>query len=209
MSVHEPATLLTDVLLGALAGWLAWRLRYGAPTPHPAARWWSRALALTAVSAVVGGVYHGFAPNFSTSIQSTWWILTLILICLISAAMATSLLFETMPPARQRPWQALIAFKFLAFATAAVRHPEFVVAIIDYGLTMLMWTVAAIALRRPWRNWLLAGVGLSVGAALVQQLRWGLTARFNHNDLYHVIQAFALIAFYRAGRRFAGPTSSV
>ena len=56
MTVHEPATLLTDLLLGALAGWLAGRLRRNPAAP---ARWWSRALLLTAASALVGGTYHG------------------------------------------------------------------------------------------------------------------------------------------------------
>jgi len=56
--------------------------------------------------------------------------------------------------------------------------------------------------RRPWRRWMLAGVGLSIAAAVVQQMHWGFSPRFNHNDVYHLIQAFALIAFYRAGRKF-------
>ena len=61
-------------------------------------------------------------------------------------------------------------------------------------------------LRRPWRGWMLAGIGLSIIAALVQQLGWAPAPHFNHNDLYHVIQALALGGFYRAGRKFAGPT---
>jgi len=56
--------------------------------------------------------------------------------------------------------------------------------------------------RRPWRRWMLAGVGLSIAAAVVQQMHWGFSPRFNHNDVYHLIQAFALIAFYCAGRKF-------
>jgi hypothetical protein len=119
--------------------------------------------------------------------------------------MAMSLLFEGLPATRHAPWQGVIAFKFLAFSSAAIKHPAFVVVIIDYGLTMLVWSAAAIVMHRRWRGWLLAGVGLSVVAATVQRLHWGLAAWFNHNDLYHVIQAFALGAFYRAGRGFAGP----
>jgi hypothetical protein len=205
MNVHEPATLLTDLLLAALTGWLAWRLHRPISTPHPAVRWWSLSLAVTAASALVGGAYHGFAPNFPPAVQSVWWTLTLLLVSLISAAMAMSLLFETLPVARHGPWQVVIAFKFLAFSSAAIKHPEFVVVIIDYGLTMLVWSIAAIVMRRRWRGWLLVAVGLSVVAAAVQRLHWSPMSWFNHNDLYHVIQAFALVAFYRAGRCFAGP----
>jgi hypothetical protein len=205
MTIHEPATLLTDILLGALASWLAWRLHRRPAAGHPAGRWWVWSLALTAASALVGGAYHGFGPNFSGIVQSVWWVLTLLLICLISAAMSVSLLHEMVAPPAQRPWLTVIAFKFLAFAGAAAGHPQFVVVIIDYGLTMLLWTIVAALAGRVWRGWMLAGVGLSLVAAAVQQLRWGFSARFNHNDVYHVIQAGALVAFYRAGAKFSGP----
>lgn len=205
MTIHEPATLLTDLLLGALAGWLAWRLHRRPATGHPAARWWVWSLTLTGASALVGGAYHGFGPNFSSEVQTGWWVLTLLLICLISAAMSVSLLHEMIAPSAQRPWRTVIAFKFVAFAGAAARHPEFVVVIIDYGLTLLLWAVVAALAGRTWRGWMLTGVGFSLIAAAVQQLHWGISARFNHNDVYHVIQAGALLAFYRAGQHFTGP----
>lgn len=202
MSIHEPATLLTDLLLCALAGWLAWRLRHNPTTP---ARWWSRALLLTAASALIGGTYHGFAPNLPASMQSVWWVATLLLICATSAAMSFSLMEEFLPADRQRDARTLILFKLFAFAGACMIHPHFAVVIIDYGLTMIAWAFAAAAWRRSWSGWMLAGVGLSVAAAVIQQSRWGLAAWFNHNDLYHVVQSFALLAFFQAGLRFQGP----
>lgn len=205
MSIHEPATLLTDSLLAALSGWLAWRLHRQRSAGQDAAQWWSRALGLTALSALVGGCYHGFAPNFSSSVAGLWWIITLLIINLISAVMALSLLHEIVPARRQRSWLGLIVFKFTAFAGAAIAHPFFVVVIIDYGLTMLAWATAAVLLRRSWSRGMLAGIGLSIIAALVQQLRWAPSLHFNHNDLYHVVQALALICFYAAGRKFPAP----
>lgn len=202
MSIHEPATLLTDWLLAAFAGGLAWHLRLRMPAGGPAVRWWSWALWLTATSAFVGGGYHGFASEFPEAVARAWWMATLLIICVLSAAMAMSLLHETMPANRRRPWPGLVTFKLAAFAGAAFIHPVFVVVVIDYGLVMLAWTVAALVARRAWSGWMLVAVALSVIAALVQQTRGSLTPRFNHNDLYHVIQALALVGFYRAGRRF-------
>jgi len=209
MTIHEPATLLTDFLLAALSGWLAWRLRRRTPSTNPAGRWWSHALGFTALSAVVGGSYHGFAPNFPAPVAAAWWIATLLIICLIGAAMAMSLMHELAPAGRLREWTGVIVFQFVAFGGAAIKHPAFIVAIIDYGLTLAVWAVAAIALRRPWSGWMLAGVGLSVIAALVQQLHWAPSRSFNHNDLYHVIQALALICFYAAGNNFAGSAPGI
>ena len=202
MTIYEPATLLTDGLLAVLAGGLAWRLRHHTPAANLAGCWWSRALGLTALSALVGGCHHGFAPNFSPALEEGWWIVVLLIICFTSAAMALGLLHELRPAGRRHLWQRLIAVKFALFAVAVIILQKFVVVIIDYGLVMLAWAVAAVMLRRAWSGWMLAGIGLSVGAALVQQLGWAPARHFNHNDLYHVIQALALICFYAAGRRF-------
>lgn len=169
-------------------------------------QWQARVLGLTALSALVGGSYHGFAPNFSDSVAGLWWIATLLIINLLSAAMALSLLHELMPAYRQRPWLGLIAFKLAAFGSAVTIHPQFVVVIIDYGLTLLAWTVAALLVPRPWGGRMLAGIGLSVVAALVQQLGWAPSRHFNHNDLYHVIQGLALVFLYLAARKFSVAT---
>ena len=207
MIVYEPATLLTDGLLGALAAWLGWRLYRRPVTAHPAARWWSRMLGLTAVSACLGGGYHGFAPNFPAAVGTAWWLATMWNISLLSAALALSLLHEIVPAERQRPWLWLIALKLALFAAVAAIHPVFIVVILDYGVIMIAWVIAALLLCRPWRGWMLAAIALSVIAALVQQMHWAPAAAFNHNDLYHVIQALAMILFYRAGILFAGPNT--
>lgn len=205
MNIHEPATLVTDLLLAAIAGFLAHRLRRsGAPAGSPA-RAWSAVLALTALSAVVGGAYHGFAPDFGAGVADAWWVVTLWVVCLLAAAMATALLYELVPPAGRRPWRLAIAGQFAVFAALVLVRPQFVVVIADYGLALLAWTAAAVRLGRPWRTPLLVAVGLSVAAAGVQQSGWSVSAHFNHNDLYHLIQAGALFAFYRAARRMRGP----
>ena len=201
MTIHEPATLLTDCLLAGLAGVLAWRL----PVAGPAARWWRRVMVITAVSALIGGGYHGVAPNFPAAVGNAWWIATLLGVCAASAAVEFSLLHELLPAGSQRAWPALIATKLTVFAGAAITHPVFALAIADYGLALLAWAIAALMARRAWRCWMLAGIALSVIAAVIQQMRWDVSAHFNHNDIYHVVQSLALIGFYRAARKFRTP----
>lgn len=195
MNIHEPATLLTDYLLAVLGGYLAWRLH----RQNPAARWWIRALLAMAVSAFVGGSYHGFAPNFAPDVAAVWWRLVLMLVCGIGFCMGISLIREIVPPGRQRGWNAVAIAKFMLSLVMVIAYPKFLVAMLDYGLAMLAWAVAAIVCRRKWSGWMLAGVGLSALAGWVQQSRLGISAHFNHNDVYHLIQALALIGFYRGG----------
>jgi hypothetical protein len=155
---------------------------------------------LSALSAFAGGSYHGFAPNFAPEIQAIWWRLVLIILSLVSAALALSLMHEV-APSRQKTWiRAIIILKLAVFVLIAMARPVFLFAIIDYGTALLAWIAAALVTARQWRGWMLAAIGLSFVAATVQQIRLSPSLHFNHNDLYHVIQAFAFVAFYRGGK---------
>jgi hypothetical protein len=200
--IHEPATLATDMLLALLGGWLAWRLRKRVTSNNSAAIWWCRALLAMAASALVGGLYHGFAPNFHAAVDGVWWRLVLSLICVMGLTMEVSLIHEIAPA--WPGWMRVVVVKFLLSVAAVIVWPDFRVAMADYGLAMLAWVAAALILRRGWRIWMLSGVGLSAVAGWVQQSGWGLTPGFNHNDVFHVIQALALLGFYRAGCRLGG-----
>jgi hypothetical protein len=203
MNLHEPATLVTDYLLALVSLVVGLLLRRD--TPPPARRWFARALLLSALSAFVGGSYHGLAPNFSTDIAAVWWRLTLTILSCVSAALAFSLMHEVASPKSKKLVRNVILLKFGFFVGLALVRPLFVVAIADYGTALLAWLIVAIAIRRPWRVWMLTAIGLSGVAAAVQQLRLAPSTLFNHNDLYHVIQALALVAFYRGARLLGSP----
>ena len=197
--------LLTDLLLAGIAGWFAWNLRRTLPVSARAARWWSRALGFAALSGLVGGLYHAFAPNFPPPVVSSWWRVTLLIVCVVSLAMDCSLLHTALPAGRQRPWFAAVILKFAIFALAAIVLMDFVVVIVAYGLSLIAWAFAAALLRRPWSGWMLAGIGSSIVAAVIQQMRWDISSSFDHDDLYHVIQALGFYGFYRAARRLSPP----
>ena len=203
MTIHEPATLATDYLLAAVAAWLARRLHLRLSRTAPAARWWSWTLAAIAASALVGGSYHGFAPEPPTKIFALWWLATLWLVSLTSAAMTVSWIHAVVPPRWHRLGFAAVAAKLLVFAAIAASRPVFAVVVFDYGSSILLWLGAALLLRRNWSAWMVAAIALTIVATLVQQLRLAPSAHFNHNDLYHVIQTVALVAFYRAARQLA------
>ena len=201
MTIHEPATLATDYLLALLAAWCGWRLGHRANPPQ---RWWSRALFLTAASASIGGTHHGFGPLLGESWSVLLWRATLLCIGLTSAAMSLAFVEELAPPARRLFWQRIVWIKFAGFAALGLALPIFLIAIADYGLAMFALAFLALITARAWRAPMLAAIAFSAFAAVVQQMHWGLSARFNHNDVYHLIQGTAVFLFYRGGKKLAG-----
>lgn len=203
MTIYEPATLLTDYLLTLLGGYLAWRLHRHPAIENPTVRWWFRALLVLALSAFVGGSYHGFAPNFPEVVDAIWWRGVLWIICLLGFTMGSALICELVPDTKQGLWRTLLIAKLLIATAAVMIFPHFVIAIEDYGSVMLTWGVAAVFSRRPWRGSIITAVGLSALAAWVQQSGIGLSHHVNHNDVFHLIQALALIGFYRAATQMS------
>lgn len=204
MIIHEPVTLLTDYLLTLLGGGLAWRLWRDTAMSIAAVRWWFRALLVLALSALVGGSYHGFAPNFPGIVDEIWWRLVLWTICLLGYTMGAALVCEFSSSSGRVFLKRLLVTKLVLSSTIVLILPDFFVAIIDYGSAMLAWLVGALMVRRTWRGWIIVAVLLSMAAAWVQQNGAQWAGVLNHNDLFHLIQALALVAFYRAALRMGG-----
>jgi hypothetical protein len=95
--------------------------------------------------------------------------------------------------------------KFIAYGTIVAKRDDYSVVVIDYGASML--GMAALATAAWWRGGaaaaplLVAGVAVSAIAAVVQVRKIAPHPRFNHNDLYHLIQIAALYLFYLGGLR--------
>jgi hypothetical protein len=72
------------------------------------------------------------------------------------------------------------------------------------GATFLVGTLAAALWRGPSRAPAgvgLAGLGVTFAAAAVQVRRTGLSRRFDHNALYHTLQAAGVALLFASGRR--------
>jgi len=97
-------------------------------------------------------------------------------------------------------WVAFAAYAFVViFLTDA-----FLVAIVNYLPSTLFLIIAFFVAYRaqPSRPLLagLSGLVLTLIAAAVQQSQIALHPRFNHNALYHVLQAVALFLVFRASQ---------
>jgi hypothetical protein len=184
VTVHEPMTLATDLLLTAAATVFAVRLwRVHRP--------WALAFLFTAAGSFFGGVHHGFAPTMTPLASLVLWKATVFSIGLAS-------FFLLMGSGRALAVIAIV--KLVVYMSWMITHNEFVYVIADYGLTLLIVGIVQLVRRGPSTPWVIASIVVSVIGALVQQSGFALHRHFNHNDLYHMIQLVALWLLYRGGR---------
>lgn len=189
--ITEPMTLATDYLITIFAIVFAVSLR------RAGNRWWSYAFLATATGSFLGGTHHGFAGVMSPAAANVLWQLTVY-------AIGVASLFVLLGVSKHLPALRVFAFlKFVAYMVWISLDSSFIWVIVDYGTTLLI--VAALQLaawirrRDPAAPWILASIGVSIIGAAIQALHIAPHRHFNHNDLYHVIQIFALWLMMRGG----------
>lgn len=191
MNISEPMTLVTDYLLAGVTAWLAVLLFKNAQQQN-ARRFWALAFTALALGAFLGGTWHGLLQS------DLLWKATVLSIGVASFGMVAGSAFATVTGAPRNLIVAMAAVKLVVYAAWMLGRDEFIFVVLDTGIAF-----AAVASLHFWRfnPWLLAGVAVSVIAALVQASGFALHAHFNHNDLYHVIQVAAMVLLYRGARR--------
>lgn len=203
----EPATFLTDYLLaglGVVLGLWLWRRAEGSR----ARRLWAAALVTIGAGAAIGGSSHALGA----AEEAGWlWTATMVAIGLASCLLGLGAVWAFVrSPGLRRALGAALVLVLLVYVVWVPGHPDFRWAVYDYGLTLLVLLLAAAWLgwrrREPSAPWLAAAIALSFAAAAIQQLELSPHPRFNHNDLYHVVQAIGLWLFYRAGLRLPEAT---
>lgn len=205
MIVAEPMTLLTDLLLGGLGLALARRLsRHARGDGHRAARWWVLALAAAGLAALAGGIWHGFHQHWAPLTGWLLWRVTVWSVGVASCAMLVATFHARVRAPLRGKLQILAVLQFAVYGLWMIGHSDFQWVIADYVPAMAVvlglhgW--AFWRRRLPADGWMVAGVAVSLVAAAVQALELAPDPRFNHNDLYHVIQMAALVCFYRGAR---------
>lgn len=159
-----------------------------------------------AVAAAAGGTVHGFFLDESSLGYRILWPSTLIVIGVTSLSgvyVGAALLFSR-TKASYINRVALAAFSAYSFAVLFIRR-DFRIAILDY-LPSLVFVGGAFLLsyrsqRKPGLLVGFLGVCVMLFAAAAQQTEIGINPRyFDHNALYHILQAIALFMVFLAAR---------
>ncbi|MFQ5760162.1 MAG: hypothetical protein ACE5HM_04215 [Acidiferrobacterales bacterium] len=206
MTLMEPDVTLTDYGLAiecmVLAG-----LIYAYGVPRNVLRFWFVAFFVAlGVAALIGGTFHGFFGNQSSLGPTVLWPATLVAIGVAALALwsigATLMFSERV--ANWVSWGALFAFAVYVLLILFSSR-GFWIAIINYiPASMFLLVAFLVVYSRTGMSYLLVGVGgifLTLIAATVQHTGISVHPRyFNHNALYHLIQAVALFLIYWTAR---------
>ena len=196
-------TVLTDYGLAAVAGTLGARL-WARAEGQTARRLWGVCFAAVAVAAVAGGSWHGWAPRMTRPAAEALWLVTYVFIGLGNVAMLAGAAWAAARGGLRTALIGAVVLRFVLWFAFIVRDPAFRYVVYDYAGTLLgLLALAALLARRDRAaaSWIAAGVAVSLIGAVIQRARLAPSPGFNHNDLFHVVQAVGLYLYYRGGTR--------
>ena len=201
--ISEPMTMITDFALGAVSAGLGWRL-YRSAQEERARKCWGLAFGALAVSALLGGLHHGFAAVMTQATFAVSWKVTVFAIGVFSFGMMAGSVLDTTRGAVRAGLLAIAGAQLVAYAAWMLIRDAYSYVVLDTAIAMatllLLHGWSAVSRRDEASYWALAGIAVSALAAAVQYYHVALHEHFNHNDLYHLVQAAGIVFFYRGAR---------
>lgn len=167
-----------------------------------------------ALAALAGGTVHGFFPDEGSRGYSLLWTASLLALGVTAAAgwMIGARLLFTERIARRI--SALAVFAALVYGLAVLFvSQDFLIALIGYlPATLFLLVCYFIAYRREGEYAFLAGEAGFLLTLVAASVQWGRISLhpfyFNHNALYHLIQAIALLLIFWSARRLTEDRSN-
>ena len=194
ITIPDPDVVFTDLGLAVLGACFAWRLRGGRGV---------LVMAGLASAAFWGAMFHAFFPaKTATTAGFVVWLFVALSIAVVAESlldMTLTILFARLIPGK-RPGittarRAIVLLYFLLFPFVLLFVDEsFSTVVLLYAPTLVLALIAA-ALDR----WALIAFGLllSAIAAVLQQAHVAIhPVYFDHNAVYHAVQAAALVVLY-------------
>ena len=206
-AIAEPAVALTDALIAIESTAFAVQLLRG-----PRVRGVLRApfivfFGATAAAAFSGAVLHGMTVGRSDGRRRALWRLSMASIG-VAALSSWSLATRLAMPGRHGAAERIATWAHAPYLILVTTHD------VPYRVAVIWYLPAAVVLGAvlasrignpadgPPARLAIAGLGVTFVAAGVQVRRIGLGPRFDHNALYHTLQAVGIAVLYRSAVRF-------
>jgi hypothetical protein len=209
VTLLEPDVALTDFVLAIECAWFAVWLYRRSPMRLTSSRWFVLFFAALSVSALLGGISHGFLSDTQSNVYRTVWAATLLSIGMAAfsswAAGARVLFSHNLA----RRFEVFAGMLLCAYVTAVLFFSQsFAVAVVHYlpAAAFLLASLLVAYWRRREPHLLpgIAGLLLSFIAAAIQQTEARIASlQLSHNALYHLVQAAALLMIFLTARGLA------
>jgi hypothetical protein len=199
--ITDPDVTLTDYGLTLLCAWIVWRIWKG-PKFGMSRPWLLLFFAGAGLGAAFGGTVHGFFYIEGTPEYDVLWPASLISIGLAALGAWGVGARLVLRDAAASGIIGLATLVFVVYCGVVISGSQsFAVAVTHYlpAAVFLLLAIFITNRRAPHTGFRLALLGLllTFAAALIQQQRIGLhPVAFDHNALYHVVQAIALVLIY-------------
>ncbi|PCI21845.1 MAG: hypothetical protein COB62_02430 [Piscirickettsiaceae bacterium] len=208
MTITEPGVTLTDYGLAIECAVITYLLLQQRSHSTALFRWFVVFFCVLGLSAFIGGTSHGFVNDESSPFYTLVWNLTLISLgaVAVSAYMISSILFAR--EHSNKRFSRYIVGAFIVYCGVIILvNNTLLIAITFYlpatasMLAALLWTFY----KRRQLFILSGAVGLLLTfiAAGIQQSGYSLHPLwFNHNVIYHVLMAIAIMLLFYTARGF-------
>lgn len=204
--ITEPDVTLTDYLVATESALFTYLIARKVGQKHPLRIWFAVFFGSISVAGIAGGTVHGFFLDIETFGYQILWPLTLVAIGVtaLAAWIIGARIYFSLKVAGRVRIVAVIEFAGYCLVVLFVTH-SFFIAVINYlPATVFLTVIFFVIYSQAHERQVLIGLGgflLTFIAAGVQQGGIALhPLYFNHNALYHLIQAVALFLIFWAAR---------
>ncbi len=197
-------TSITNFLLACEAFFLAGMLAQRCGSRFSASWFWSGMMLLLGLSALLGGIDHGFfeaqgLPRYA--IQRTSWLVIGAVAFLM--LMTTACQFFTARVRRVLMAAGLV--QLVVYAIVILVNGSYAAVIINYVPALLfLLLMSVLGIRNGSGSWqMIGGILIMLAASAIQALDVNVFDPLNSSGLYHLVLMPAAILLYRGGVRLS------
>lgn len=197
-------TAITNFILASEAFFVAGLLAARPKARFSAAWLWAAALFTLALSALIGGIDHGFfEPQGQTPVRKViehfnWFVIgVLTFLVFVTAAR------QFLAPSLQRIALAVAGLQLAVYTVLILFVDDFLVVMLSYAPVMLLFLGLNLAgLKSGTGSWpMAAGILIAFAASAVQALGIDMFTPFDRNSLYHFGMMLAVAGLCAGGLR--------
>lgn len=193
IEILEPSTLITDLLLGILALFLGRKLFEIKNND------WGYFLVFMGLSAIAGGLGHGFYYFYGIYIKMFSWILLNV-----SFYFAEKETLNLLSIKNRKNLKILFVIKLILLSVLAIYFESFTYIKISaiVGLLGFVMITNIIKSFHTTRKYLVYGILISVSSVFIHWKKIAISEEwFNHNDISHIVTIVSILYMYKGVKK--------